>query len=119
MTTKKNESFGARIRRLRLARGYTLRRFAQQIGVSPTYMSQVEQDQGSPPAEDRIIRMAEALNEDPDELLAHVGRVAEDLPRIICRHPQMMASFLRTMRKLSVDEIAQLARQADELAKPQ
>ena len=78
MGRSKKVRFGQYIRELRTAKGITLREFARQLDVSPTYVSQIEQDKFSPPAEERIVRMAQILGVDVDELLALAGRVAED-----------------------------------------
>ena len=115
MGRSKKVRFGQYIRELRTAKGITLREFARQLEVSPTYVSQIEQDKFSPPAEERIVRMAQILGVDVDELLALAGRVAEDLPEIIRRHPRELATFLRTAKGLSADEINRLAKQAEKI----
>ncbi len=108
-------TFGQRIRTLRIAKGYTLREFARLLDVSPTYVSQIEQDKFNPPAEERIIRMSELFGLDTDELLAHAGRVADDLPAIIRREPTALATFLRTANGLPADAITRLTQQAQHL----
>ncbi|MGE3776318.1 MAG: helix-turn-helix domain-containing protein, partial [Pirellulaceae bacterium] len=37
------KSFGTYLREKRVAKGYSLRKFAELVDVSPTYLSQVEQ----------------------------------------------------------------------------
>ncbi|RIK77253.1 MAG: XRE family transcriptional regulator [Planctomycetota bacterium] len=108
-------TFGQRIRTLRIAKGYTLREFARLLDVSPTYVSQIEQDKFNPPAEERIVRMSALFGLDADELLAHAGRVADDLPAIIRREPRALATFLRTANGLSADAITRLTQQAQDL----
>ena len=103
------KTFGSRDRALREGKQIGLREFAEQIGISPTYLSKVERDQFPPPAEDVVVAMAQALGEDRDELLALAGRVASDLPPIIHRHPKEIASFLRAVKGLTAVEIAKLA----------
>jgi transcriptional regulator with XRE-family HTH domain len=44
MAKKKPQTFGERLRDARVAKGYSLRKFAKEADVSPTYLSQVEQD---------------------------------------------------------------------------
>ena len=106
------ERFGARVRRLREAREIGLRPFARMIGVSATYLSKIERDELPPPAEERVKEIARRLDQDPDELLALAGRVASDLGAIIRERPREMASFLRTVRGLGVEEIRHLEEQA-------
>jgi len=47
--SKKRQTFGQVLREARLAKGITLRKFAEMVGISPTYLSQVEQDNADPP----------------------------------------------------------------------
>jgi hypothetical protein len=105
--------FGQTIRALREAKKLGLRRFAEMVGMSPTYLSKVERDEFAPPAEAKVIAIAHALGENPDELLALAGRVASDLPGIIRKHPREMASFLRAANGLSAAEIERLAKEAE------
>jgi len=104
--------FGATVRRLREERKIGLRRFAQAVGMSPTYLSKVERDEFPPPAEEKVLAIARALDQDPDELLALAGRVASDLSAIIQRQPREMASFLRAASGLTPADLKRLAAQA-------
>jgi transcriptional regulator with XRE-family HTH domain len=105
-------SFGALVRRERVAKEIGLREMAKKIGVSPTYLSKVERDEFPPPAEDKVRKIAEIIARDADELLALAGRVASDLTDIIRQRPRQMADFLRAAKGLSVDDLARLARAA-------
>jgi transcriptional regulator with XRE-family HTH domain len=106
------EKFGAFVRRQREAREIGLREMAKMIGVSPTYLSKVERDEFSPPAEDKVRKIAEIIGCDSDELLARAGRVSSDLSEIIKQHPREMAALLRTTKGLTADGVTRLARQA-------
>ncbi len=104
-----NVKFGKHIRELREARkqndpSFSLRRFAESVGISATFLSKVETGEFDPPAADKIKRMAELLKENPDELLAMAGRVDPELPEIIRDQPKAMADFLRTARETAVSE---------------
>ena len=117
MTTKGRETFGATVRREREKLDISLRRFAKQIGVSPTYLSKVERDEFRPPAEDKVLAIARFIGCDPDELLALAGRVSTDLTDIVRRQPREMASFLRAAKGLNTEQMAGLtdnARKAKE-----
>ena len=106
------QGFGATVRQLREGKRIGLRQFARMIGVSATYLSKIERQELPAPAEDRVKEIARRLEQDPDELLALAGKVASDLNEIIRRHPREMASFLRTARGLSSQELEQLTKQA-------
>ena len=107
------ESFGAYVRAAREAKEIGLREMARMIGVSPTYLSKVERDEFSPPAEDRVKSIAQILGKDADELLALAGRVSSDLSNIIRQRPDMMATLLRTTKDFTADQLRELLRKAD------
>jgi transcriptional regulator with XRE-family HTH domain len=108
----RKDSFGALVRREREAKEIGLREMAKMIGVSPTYLSKVERDEFSPPAEDKVKAIAKIIERDPDELLALAGRVSSDISDIIMRHPVELADLLRTTEGLKAKDIVRLARDA-------
>lgn len=81
-----DSSFGATVRRLRIERKIGLRKFAEMVGMSATYLSKVERDDFKPPSEEKVKAIAQALGQDADELLALAGRLSADLGNIIYRH---------------------------------
>ncbi|MEW6747255.1 MAG: helix-turn-helix transcriptional regulator [Planctomycetota bacterium] len=101
--------FGKTIRKLREDRQISIARFAKQVGMSPTYLAPIERDVFAPPAEDKVIRIAKALGQDPDEMLALADRVATDLQDIIKQKPAATAQLLRAIKGMSGEKIAQLA----------
>lgn len=110
------ESFGDLIREKRLAKGYSLRKFATLVGISPTYLSHVEQGKvDTPPTVERVTKMAELLGENADELIAAAGRMPEDLAPIIRREPEQMPSLLRTASNLSPEALRKLLATAKRL----
>ena len=116
-----DSTFGATVRRLREEKKIGLRKFAQMVGMSPTYLSKVERDQFNPPSEEKIKAIAAALGEDANGLLALAGRVSSDLADIvqrqIQRHPREAADFLRSVNGLSAKDMQRLAEQAQQLKK--
>jgi len=111
----KQRPFGPTLRDKRTAKGYSLRKFADLIGVSPTYLSQVEQDNVDPPTAERVQRIAEILGENADEMIALAGRVPEDLPKIIQRQPTQMPELLREAKGLTAEQMQVLIDQARKL----
>ena len=112
---ERNIKFGAYVRQEREGREIGLREMAQKIGVSPPYLSKIERDEFSPPAEDKVRKIAEIFEIDIDELLARAGKVSSDLFEIIRERPRELASLLRTTRGMSAEDVASLARDADRL----
>ena len=103
--SKPKETFGQYIRRRRMEEKFTLREFARRVGVSPTYMSQVEQDVADPPTAERVRAMAELLHERVDELIAMAGRLPEDLSEIIQSRASEMPELLREASGLTPDQL--------------
>ena len=101
-------TFGFTVRRARAHRQLGLRQFAKMVGVSPTYQSKIERDELPPPAEDKVVKMAELLEQDRDELLALANRVAADVAEIIKAYPRELAPFLRSVSGLSPSEVAEM-----------
>jgi transcriptional regulator with XRE-family HTH domain len=110
-----NPRFGRRIRELREAKKlvdpcFSLRKFAEAVGISATFLSKVETGEFAPPGPEKIKKMAGLLGVDADELLALANKVAPDLSDIIKGQPKAVADFLRTARdmNLSDDELRKL-----------
>lgn len=99
-----NPEFGKRIRELREAKkrvdpAFSLRQFAEKVGISATFLSKVETGQFAPPAAETIKRIAKLLEVDADELLALAGKDDPEWGDIIRDQPKAMADFLRTARE--------------------
>lgn len=109
--------FGKELRAKRLEKKFTLRKFAELVGVSPTYLSQVEQCNVVPPTADRVQRMAELLGANSDEWTALAGRVPEDLSEIIQESPVEMAALLRTARGMTAEQLCKLRKTAERMKK--
>jgi len=114
---KPGKTFGQLLREKRIEKGFSLRKFAGLVGISPTYLSQVEQDNVDPPTADRVKRVAEILGEDIDEWTALAGRLTEDLPGIIHEEPKGVPDLLRAVRGLTADQLRRLREDAERMQK--
>lgn len=104
-----NKAFGSRIRSLREEKKkndpkFSLRKFAETVGISATFLSKIETGEFAPPAPERIKTIAELLEVDADELLALANKMDPDLSEIIREQPKAIADFLRTARDLNLSE---------------
>src|SRR5262249_49788101 len=88
--------FGETIRARRIAKGLKLRRLAKMLDVPPSYLSRIEAGVVPQPKEEKILRMAELLELNSDQLLASADKVSSDLLEIICQDPIRMADIIRT-----------------------
>ncbi|TVP79470.1 MAG: XRE family transcriptional regulator [Puniceicoccaceae bacterium] len=89
----------------------SLRRFAEHVGLEPSYLSKIERGIEAPPSEATILRIADALEEDPDVLLALAGKVSADLRAIICKRPQLFSKLLRELKSMPDHAILRLSRE--------
>src|SRR5437588_13010886 len=74
--------FGEKIRELRKAKNLGQRALADQVGISFTYLSKIENEKldfGDYPSEEMIRKLAKALDADEDELML----LAEKIPELI------------------------------------
>jgi HTH-type transcriptional regulator, competence development regulator len=100
------KAFGTLVRQLRLQQGYSLREFARRIGLSPNFLSKMELGHFPPPGEQKIVLIAEILEQNTDELLALAGKVSSDLIEIILQRPKEAAALLRRLRHAPARNIA-------------
>ncbi|MFP4212461.1 MAG: helix-turn-helix domain-containing protein [Alkalispirochaeta sp.] len=116
------EDFGAYVRSRRTARSedtadaeprhpVSLRKLARTIGVQPSYVSKVERGEVAPPSEETIRRWAQAIEEDPDVLLAMAGKVSSDLQAAIMRRPVLFARLIRELKDLPDHAVLRIVRE--------
>ena len=109
----KNPEFGKKIRELREAKKkgnpkFSLRQFAQEVGISATFLSKIENGEFDPPSPDNIIKIAGLLEVDPDELLELAKKVDPEVEDIVRSRHKVMADFLRTAQSLSDDDLKKI-----------
>lgn len=107
----RQKSFGELLREKRMEKDLSLRKFASLVGVSPTYLSQVEQDNVMPPTADRVKRMADLLGENSDEWIALAGRVPDDVPPLLQKHPVEMTALIREASGLTLEQLGRVTEQ--------
>lgn len=104
--------FAVTLRETRIAKGYSLRDFANRIGISPTYLSRVENGDSPDPTQQRVRAIAALLGRNVDEWLALAGHVPSDVcDAILCR-PALLSRLVRATESLLDDEVAQLIEHA-------
>lgn len=110
MSPTPHQTFGAHIKARReelrqTDRRYTMRQVAERIGLPPAYLSNIENGIKHPPNEDSICALAEALDEDPDALLALAGKLANDVRGVILKRPKLFTQVIRELAHKSDEEI--------------
>ena len=90
---------------------FSVRKLAALIEIEPSYLSKIERGQQPPPGERTIIALANALNEDPDVMLAMAGKVSEDLQKIIRKRPRIFADVIRQMKDMPDHALLRIVRE--------
>lgn len=104
------ETLGDRIREARVALGIGVRGLAGQLGVSPSYISDIENDRRVP-SEGVLRAIGERLTLDFDELMALAGRFGAEADRYMRRTPAAGVLFRRlTEQKMPNEQIEELMR---------
>lgn len=101
----KPKSFGHLIRELRLKhQEYTsLREFARKVGLSPAYLSRIENEKEPPPSEKVVEKLAEVLEADKYELFSYAGKVPVEFFETFKKNPKSVASFMRRAQEIGVE----------------
>ncbi|MFC2069986.1 helix-turn-helix domain-containing protein [Chloroflexota bacterium] len=96
-----NNEFGIKLKELRKQAGISQRRLANKIGVNFSYLSKIESGKMPPPSEQVIIRLAEVLDADKDELLTLAGKIPPDIAQILKnREALQILRSNRTQKKI-------------------
>ena len=96
------ETFGKKLRDLRINAEVGLRELARIINKSPGYLSDVENDHVPPPSEEVILKIADALNADKKKLLAVAQKMDPEISNYVTRDPEV-ADFLRMAKEKEFD----------------
>ena len=96
------ETFGKKLRDLRIDRRIGLRELARRVDKSPGYLSDVEHDHVPPPSEDVILKIATALTVDKRELLTVAQKMDPEISSYVAQEPEA-ADFLRMAKEKEYD----------------
>ncbi len=84
---------------------YSIRGVAERIRVHQSFLSKLERGEPCSISEQKAVALAKELGEDPDVLLAMLGKVSTDIQRIILQRPKLFSQFLRQAKDLPDDII--------------
>jgi transcriptional regulator with XRE-family HTH domain len=75
------------VKRLRETQGWTLRAFARELAIAPSYQSMIESGQVPPPSNTLICRMADLLDVPRNSLLTKAGCLSTATWLAFWQHP--------------------------------
>ena len=102
------DTFGSHIKTLRVARNIGQRELARAIGISPSYLNDIENDKRAAPSKGIIKKIAVILEANLENLYDLAGKsksnIPPDIPDIIKKNKEI-PSLLRTMEKYDLTAI--------------
>ena len=111
-----NRTLGDILRDARLDLDLSLRDLAKRLDVTPSYLSDIENNRRVP-AEEVLRSMSRTLKLDFDELMARAGRFGEDALRYMQRTPAAGVLFRKLAETdASGDVVEKLIKQSEVLA---
>jgi len=104
--------FGKMLKAFRNEKKISQRKLAELVGIDFTYVSKIESGTMEPPSEGTIIKMAEALGEDPDKMLLAAKKVPSDFQKVITENEDVPA-FLRKVNTITPEQWKKIHRIID------
>jgi transcriptional regulator with XRE-family HTH domain len=98
-----DETFGARLRTLRRAKGASQRELAEKVNVDFSYISKVENDRLPPPAAETIEKICGELGVESDELMGLTNKIPTDLRQMLIED-KGAREFMRAAQSMSLSE---------------
>jgi transcriptional regulator with XRE-family HTH domain len=95
--------FGKILKALRNEKKISQRKLAETVGIDFTYVSKIESGTMDPPSEGTIIKLAKALDEDPDKMLLAAKKVPSDFQKVITENKDVPA-FLRKANSITPEQ---------------
>ena len=90
---------------------YSLRQVAIRVGIEPSYLSKLERGEQKYLSEEKIIALANDLNEDHDILLALSGKISQDIQEIIRKRPKLFAQLIHDLKDMPDQAVVRIVRE--------
>jgi transcriptional regulator with XRE-family HTH domain len=114
MANEDRRTLGEIIRDARVAADIGLRDLAKKLNMSPSYLSDIENDRRVP-AEEVMQGIGTALGLDATELMARAGRFGQEAERYMKQHPTAGVLFRRMSDKgITEERLKQWLKEIDE-----
>ena len=98
-----DETFGAKLRMLRRAKGISQRELAEKVDVDFSYISKVENDRLPPPAAETIEKICGELGVGADELMGLTNKIPSDLRQMLVEN-KGAREFMRTAQSMRLSD---------------
>jgi transcriptional regulator with XRE-family HTH domain len=97
-------SFGETIRYRRKMAGFSQRRMAFRLKITPTYLSKIERGELPPPSAEMIIKIAAETGLSADFLFALAKKIPPDVQQILLRDVMTWAEVIRSLDAFDGDQ---------------
>ncbi len=115
MANSSDKTIGEVIRDARMAADLSLRDLSKKLELSPSYISDIENDRRVP-SEEVMAQLADLLKLDFNDLTARGGRVGDRAERYLKNHPTAGALFRRMSdKRLPEEELQKLLRTVENM----
>ena len=111
-------TFAERLGELRAERRMGIRELGRAVGVTGMHISNLEKGKSAPSAE-LVLKLAEALEANVDELLYLADQVSPEVVDVIHQNPLAIPNFLRSAKNLTPEQWELLQKQVEQMTEEQ
>ena len=107
-------TFAEKLSTLRAEQNMGVRELGRAVGVTGMHISNLEKGKSAPSAE-LVMKLAEALQANVDELLYLADQVSPEVVDVIHQNPLAIPNFLRSAKNLTPEQWALLQKQVEQM----
>jgi len=107
-------TFAERLSELRAQQKMGVRELGRAVGVTGMHISNLEKAKSAPSAE-LVLKLAEALEANADELLYLADQVSPEVVDVIHQNPLAIPNFLRSAKNLTPEQWELLQQQVEQM----
>ena len=108
------KTFAERLSTLRAEQNMGVRELGRAVGVTGMHISNLEKGKSAPSAE-LVMKLAEALQANADELLYLADQVSPEVVNVIHQNPLAIPNFLRSAKNLTPEQWELLQQQVEQM----
>ena len=108
------KTFAERLSTLRAEQNMGVRELGRAVGVTGMHISNLEKGKSAPSAE-LVMKLAEALQANVDELLYLADQVSPEVVDVIHQNPLAIPNFLRSAKNLTPEQWEMLQQQVEQM----
>ena len=115
---RSDATFAEKLGALRAEQKMGIRELGRAVGVTGMHISNLEKGKSAPSAE-LVLKLAEALQANADELLYLADQVSPEVVDVIHQNPLAIPNFLRSAKNLTTEQWELLQKQVEQMTEEQ